>query len=278
MKKIIATVFIFSFSLSCIKKTTDADPAPVETVCLVQKINRDGGIYEVYKFDANKKLSEAILTYDDNGKIVEWPVKFEYNAQGNLLKTTSTLDGSTDNYIYDSGGLLTRVDFKDKAGVLTEQFTVTMDSQKRLTKVITKEGGLTGVYEYNGQDNALSKVEVSYLGKVMDLYTIQTWVTDKTKKGYDVAITGHPFDPTVFTGDMVYYPFNIKPNQGLAETGIASTSYDEKWEKITPNLRIYYAFKATRKYNSNNFAIERIANDAVTKKSFTTTLNYSNCN
>lgn len=278
MKKIIATIFIFSCSLSCIKKTTDADPAPVETVCLVQKISYDDGLYEIYKFDANKKLSEAILNYEDNGKIVEWPVKFEYNAQGNLLKTTSTLDASTDNYIYDAGGLLTRVDFKDKGGVLTEQFTVTMDSQKRLTKVIVKETGLTGVYEYNGQDNALSKVEVSYLGKIFDLYTIQTWVTDKTKRGYDIAITGHPFDPSVFTGDMVYYPFNIKPIQGLAETGIASTSYDEKWEKLTPNLRIYYAYKATRKYNSNNFVTERISNDAVEKKAFVKSYNYSNCN
>jgi len=278
MNKIIATVFIFFCSLSYIKKTTDADPTPVETVCLIQKISYDDGQYEVYKFDANKKLSECIIGYDDNGKIAEWPLKYEYNAQGNLLKTTSPLDGSTDNYIYDANGLLTRVDFKDKGGALIEQFTVTMDSQKRLTKVIVKETGLTGVYEYNGQDNSLSKVEVSYLGKVLDLYTIQTWVTDKTKKSFDIAITGHPFDPAAFTDNMVYQPFNIKPDQGLAETGIASTSYDEKWEKITPNLRIYYAYKATRKYNSNNFVTERIANDAVTKKAFVKTFNYSNCN
>lgn len=277
MKKTIAIFFVLSITLSCVKPSSTDDPAPTETICLIQKISYEDGLYDVYKFDVNKRLSESISTFNENGKIVEWPVKYEYNAQGNLLKTSGN-DGSSDNYIYDASGLLTRVDFKDKGGVLEEQFTVTMDSQNRLTKVIAKNSGLTGVYEYNGPDNVRSKAEVSYLGKIVDLYTIQTWVTDKTKKSYALSITGHPFRPGIFTNEMIYYPFDIKGNVGLPETGIASTSLDEKFENFTPNLRIYYAFKSVRKYNSNNFVIESVTNDAVEKKVYTSTLNYSNCN
>jgi YD repeat-containing protein len=279
MKKVTVFLFLFFALLSCKKKIAADDPTPIATICQVQKISYSDGAYELYKFNANKLLSEVTIHVKISDLLLfqDVLVKFEYNAQGNLLKASGD-DGSTDNYIYDANGLLTRVDFKDKSGTLTEQFTVTMDSQKRLTKVVVKNSGLTGAYEYNGQDNALSKVEVSSQGKIIDLNTVQTWQTDKTKKGYKIAITGHPFDPGVLTGDMVFYPFSIKSDWGLPETSIYSTNYDEKWEKLTNNLRIYSAFKTTYKYNSNNFVIERIANDAVTKTAYTNTYTYSNCN
>jgi YD repeat-containing protein len=266
---------MITLSMSCAKPETEATPE--ETTCLVQKIAYDDGNYEIYKFDANKKLSSVVFTFlDEYNKIAETEMKFEYNASGNLLKTTSQ-NGWIDNYTYDANGLLTKVIFLDNKGEVYEEFTVTMDTQKRLTKVVAMTG-LTGVYEYKGQDNALSKVEVSYDGKIFDLYELTGFETDKSKKTYASAITGHPFDPAVFTSDMVYYPFNIAPNQGVPTKGKAWTSYDSNWENITDKLRVYYDFTTTRKYNSNNFATERASNDAIEKQTYIKTFAYSNCN
>ena len=278
MKKFLFFSLFLAVGISCKKPTSADDPAPTATTCLIQKVEYDEGYYEKYTFDANKKLISCVLTYkDETDKVVEVLQKYEYNASGNLLKTTNS-EGYLDSYIYDANGLLTRVDFFNPKNVMEEQFAVTMDAQKRLTKVIAKTSGLTGVYEYNGQDNALSKVEVSYQGKVFDLYEVSSYETDKTKKSYDLTITGHPFDPWVFTGDMIYFPLNITPNQGLAVKGKVSTSYDENWENITNKLRVYYDYTATRKYNSNNFVIERTSNDAVSKTPNLKKYIYSNCN
>jgi YD repeat-containing protein len=266
---------MLSLSISCQKP--DADAEPVETTCLIEKIAYNDGNYELYKFDANKKLSSVVFTYkDENDKIIDTEMKFEYNASGNLLKTTSP-NGWIDNYIYDTNGLLTKVVFLDDKGEVYEEFTVTMDAQKRLAKVEAKTG-LSGVYEYKGQDNALSKLKVSYEGKVLDLYELTAFETDKSKKGYGIPITGHFFDPTVFTSSMLYYPFNISPNLGLPTNGKASTSYDENWENLTDKLRVYYEFTSTRKYNSNNFVTELETNDIIEKKTYSKTYSYSNCN
>ena len=276
-------LFLLSFFLimgsSCKKKADTKDPIPTaESNCLIQKIEYDNGTYEKYVFDANKKLTSSVLTYtDENDKIVEVPLTYQYNSDGNLLKTTGE-DGYTDNYTYNANGLLTKVVFTNGKGGLEEEFTVTMDAQKRLTKVIASESGLTGVYEYKGQDNALSRVEVSYSGQVFDLYEITSFEADKTKNGYSIAISGHPFDPGVFTGDMVYYPLNLKPNHGLPLRGKSSTAYDENWENLTTKLRVYYDFVTTRKFNSNNFVIERTSKDAVSGNSYFKKYLYSNCN
>ncbi|MBP6620072.1 MAG: RHS repeat protein [Leadbetterella sp.] len=275
MKKTLFVLIMLSLSISCQKPEPVVEPT--ETTCLIEKIAYDDGTYEIYKFDANKKLSSVVITYlDENDKIVETEMKFEYNSSGNLLKTTSP-NGWIDNYNYDTNGLLTKVVFLDDKGEVYEEFTVTMDAQKRLSKVVAKTG-LSGVYEYKGQDNALSKLEVSYEGKVLDLYELTAFETDKSKKEYGIPITGHIFDPTVFTSSMVYYPFNISPNLGLPTKGIASTSYDENWENITDKLRVYYEFTATRKYNSNNFVTELASNDIIEKKTYSKTYSYSNCN
>ena len=276
MKNLLLFVLVLVSSFACIKPEENA--APEETACLMQKIRYDDGYSEIYKFDANKKLASTVLTFlDENNKISETEMKYEYNSAGNLLKTTSQ-DGWIDSYTYDAAGLLTKVVFTDEKGEVYEQFTVTMDAQKRLTKVVAEYSGLTGVYEYKGINDALSKVEVRYLGKVFDLYEISAYETDVTRKSYSTVITGHPFDPSVFTHSMVYYPFNLKPNEGLAVKGKSWTSYDENWENLTDKLRVYYDYTATRKYNSNNYVTERASKDAIENKTFVKTYNYSNCN
>ena len=274
--------YLLSFFLimgnACQKKSDTKDPVPAPTTCLIQKIEYDDGTYEKYVFDANKKLTSSVLTYtDENNKIVEVPLTYQYNSDGNLLKTTGE-DGYTDNYTYNANGLLTKVVFTNGKGGLEEEFTVTMDAQKRLTKVIASESGLTGVYEYKGQDNALSRVEVSYSGQVLDLYEITSFEADKTKNAYNIAISGHPFDPGIFTGEMIYNPFNMKSNLGLPKTGKASTAYDENWENLTSKLRVYYDFVATRNFNTNNFALDRTSKDAVSGNSHFKKYLYSNCN
>lgn len=276
MKNLYLFLIIGSLSISC-KKPVEQVPV-VETNCLIQKITYDDGTYEVYKFDANNRLASTILTYEDNGKIIEVPLRYEYNAAGNLLKTIGD-DGYTDEYIYDANGSLTRVDFKDAKGQLTEQFTVTMDTQKRVTKFVLKSDGTTAIFEYNGPNGAFSKSESKWNGKILDQYIISSYETDPTKKSYDIVIKGHPFDPAVFSNQIIYStPFNFGPVNSMATVGKVSTQYNEDWSDLTDKLRVYYDFKATRKYNSNNFGIERAATDAVENKTFIKKYSYSNCN
>lgn len=276
MKKIAFSLIIILLSISCKKPTSEV--LPTETACLVQKISYDDGTYEVYKFDANNRLASIILTYADKGKIIEVPLRYEYNGAGNLLKTISN-DGYVDEYIYDGNGLLTRVDFKDPKGQLDDQFTVTMDTQKRVIKIVAKNDGLTGVFEYNGPNGAFSKSESTWNGKIIDQYIISSYETDVTKKSYDIVIKGHPFDPASFTDQIIYSPpFNFGPKNNLATVGKVSTQYNQDWSEVTDKLRVYYDFKATRKFNSNNFVIERAAADAIEKKTFLKTYSYSNCN
>lgn len=276
MKKLILFLVIVSLSISC--KKPEEEATPVETICQIQKISYDDGTYELYKFDASNRLIEVTLTFEDNGKIVETPLKYEYNAAGNLLKTTD-LGGWTDNYIYDANGMLTRVDFKDDKGQIDEQFTVTMDSQKRITKIVTKKDALTGTYEYNGPNGEFSKSEVRWEGKIVDQYIVSSYETDKTKKSYDIIIKGHPFDPASFTADIIYSPpFNLTSDNQLFVTGKSSTQWNEDWSALTDKLRVYYDFTATRKYNSNNFVIERASKDKITNATYIKTYAYSNCN
>lgn len=275
MKKLVILSTVLLLAFSCKKPNEEAKPE--ETACLIQKISYDDGNYEVYKFDANKRLESIIITYSDNGKIVEVPFRYEYNAAGNLLKTIGN-DGWTDNYIYDANGLLTRVDFKDDKGGLNEQFTVTMDTKKRVTKIVTKVDGLTGTYEYNGPNGVFSKSEVIRDGKIDDQYIIKSYETDQSKKGFDLAIKGHAFDPSYFTNQIIYsVPFNLKPNGELVNTGIVSTQWNSDYTQLTDKLRVAYEFTTTRKYNSNNFATERISNYS-DGDLFKKTYSYSNCN
>lgn len=276
MKKLILFSIMISLSISCKKPAEET--VPVETICLIQKVTYDDGTYERYKFDANNRLVETTLTVEDNGKIVEIPLKYEYNAAGNLLKTTDS-GGWTDNYIYDANGILTRVDFKDEKGQIDEQFTITMDSQKRITKIVTKKDALTGTYEYNGPNGEFSKSEVKWEGKIVDQYIANGYETDKTKKSYEIAIKGHPFDPASFTNSIIYAtPFNFTPKTALVTSGKVATQWNQDWTAITDKLRVYYDFTTTRKYNSNNFGIERAAKDKIENVTYIKTYAYSNCN
>lgn len=276
MKKSLFVLIIIALSISC--KKPDSDAEPIETSCLIQKVSYNDGNYEVYKFDANNRLASTILTYIDKGKIIEVPFKYEYNAAGKLLKTRGD-DGYIDEYFYDATGLLTRVDFKDPKGQLTEQFTVTMDAKKRITKIVTKVDGIEGTYEYNGPNGVFSKSEVKWEGKILDQYIVSGYESDQSKKGFDIAITGHPFDPAAFSSQAFYYtPFNFGPVNSLPTVGKVSTQYNEDWSEVTDKIRVYYDFKATRKYNSNDFVIERTSADAIENKNYIKSYAYSNCN
>ena len=276
MKKTLFVLIMLSLSISCQKP--DADAEPVETNCLIQKISYDDGTYEVYKFDANNRLISSILTYEDNGKIVEAPQKYEYNAAGNLLKTISD-SGYMDEYIYDASGILTKVNFTDPQKELYEQFTITMDAQKRITKFVQKSDGAAANFEYNGPNGLFSKSEVTLDGKILDQYIVNSYETDATKKSYEIMIKGHPFDPSYFTSDLIYsVPFNFTPKTTLVTSGKAATQLDENWSDFTDKLRVYYDFKATRKFNSNNFTSERSSTDAIEKQTYIKTYSYSNCN
>lgn len=278
MRNFILFSLMLTFLFSCTKKTTET-PAPVvvEKPCLIQKVSYDDGTYELYKFDANDRLAEATLTYEDNGKIIPVLMKYEYNASGNLLKTTNPYNW-TDNYIYDASGVLTRVDFKDEKGQLDEQFTVTMDAQKRITKIVTKKDALTGTYEYNGPNGVFSKSEVRWQGKILEQYISSTY-EDTSKKTFSVAIKGHPFDPSVFTSDMVYSePYNFQPLNYMIVSGKISTQWDENYIDVVDKVRVSYDFTATRKYNAKSFVTERTSKDVVSKQTYIKTFTYSNCN
>lgn len=266
---------IGSLSISCEKPVGEV--AKTETVCLIQKISYDDGNYELYKLDANNRLVETIFTYDKEGKITEYAVKHVYNAAGNLEKTSDAF-GWTQNWMYDANGSLTRMDFKDEKGELYDQFTFTTDAQKRITKLITKSDGSTVTYEYNGPNGAFSKSEMIWEGKLIDRYIISSYEQDKSKKSYRLIFKGHPFEPAQFTYDMFYGDPLYLIADNLPTTGTASTQYDKDWAEITDKTRIYYDYKATRKFNSNNYVIERASADAIENKTYLKYYSYSNCN
>lgn len=276
MKKSLFVLIMIALSISC--KKPDTDTEPIETNCLVQKLSYDNGHYEIYKFDAKNSLESATISYDDNGKISETKLKYEYNAAGNLSKTIGD-NGYKDEYIYDTNGLLTRVDFKDPEGKLFEQFTVTMDSQKRVTKIVEKNDGIVATFEYNGPNGVFSKSEANWQGKILDQYVLNEFETDTKKKAYNITIKGHPFDPAYFADQIIYsVPFNFGPKNSIATVGKAFTQYNEDWSDFSDKTRIYYDFTTTRKYNANNFTVERVVKDAVENLTYIVTYSYSNCN
>ncbi|MCF8323493.1 MAG: hypothetical protein K9I84_00935 [Leadbetterella sp.] len=276
MKKTLFVLIMLSLSLSCQKP--DADAEPVETNCLIQKISYDDGGYEVYKFDANKRLESLIIAFKSEDKIVEVLLKFEYNAAGNLLKTIND-EGFIDEYIYDAAGLLTKVIFTDEKKEIYEQFDVTMDAQKRITKFVQKSDGVVATFEYNGPNGVFSKSEATLGGKIIDQFIVNSYETEPSKKSHAIMIKGHPFDPAYFTNDIIYsVPFNFVPKNYLPTAGKAFTQYNEDWSDFTDKTRVYYDFTTTRKFNTNNFTMESVIKDAVEKETYTNTYSYSNCN
>ena len=276
MKNLYLLLIIGTLSISCEKP--EEEGANTETVCQIQKISYDDGYYELYKFDGNQRLVETTFNYDEEGKLVDLVSKHEYNSTGNLIKTTDNF-GWSQNWIYDANGAPTRMDFKDDKGELYDQFTFTTDAQKRITKLVVKSDGTTASYEYNGPSGAFSKSEVMWEGKLIDRYVINSYDQDNKRKSFRMVLKGHPFEPAQFTYDMIYSdPLHLIADNVLPLTGVSSTQYDKDWAEITDKTRIYYDYKATRKFNSNNFVIERASADAIENKTFIKTYSYSNCN
>ena len=80
------------------------------------------------------------------------------------------------------------------------------------------------------------------------------------------------------TYNMIYSePLNVI-NDIFSTSGTLSTQYNEDWTELTDKTRIYYDYKATRKFNSNNFVIERTDTDVIENKTYSKTFSYSNCN
>ncbi|MCP9768335.1 hypothetical protein EGI22_10455 [Lacihabitans sp. LS3-19] len=277
--KNLSFLILFLFLVSaCDNAETLVEPKPSETAdCLVQRIDYYDNTYALFKFDESKKLIQATLSFfGEDSVLYEWPVNYLYNSEGNLVKST-TRNGASINYFYDSDGILLRVEFKTNNGKIEELFTISMDGQKRITKVIAQASGLTGLYTYNGPQGQLTKIEIRFEGKVTYLYEVKSFETDKTKKSFDIVITGHPFNPEAFDFNMIYSPLNIKSTIGMVTSGTLSTSYDENWENLTDKIRVYMDYKFTRTFNENNFLKERTSIDLLSNTAFKKTIVYSNC-
>jgi YD repeat-containing protein len=276
MKKLYLFLIITTLSISCEKPAEEV--TKVETVCQIQKISYDDGYYELYKFDGNQRLIETTFNFDDDGKLVDLVYKHEYNTSGNLIKSTDNF-GWTLNWVYAANEALTRMDLKDEKGELYDQFDFTLDAQKRITKLVTKSEGVIATYVYNGPNGAFSKSEVTLDGKLLDRSVVNTYYQDNSKKSFRMVFKGHPFEPAQFAYDMIYSdPLYLTADNMLPVTGTSSTQYNEDWTELTDKTRVYYDFKATRKFNSNNFVSERASADAIENKTYIKTYSYSNCN
>jgi YD repeat-containing protein len=275
MKKIIYAIIIL-FAIACKPKTTTPEK-PVAIDCQVQKLTTPDGSSYTYKFDANKRLSEILYNYLNDGKPEEQSIKFDYNSAGNLLKTINS-EGWVDDYLYDANGVLTRIDFKAPNGKLDDQFTIKMDAQKRITNMTTFKYGLTVNYEYQGSGGLFSRSVVTYANFVLDDYRIKSYESDNSKKYFGLAIKGHLFDPTLFTDDMPYSnPLNFNPSNLLINSAQTTTQYDENWENLASNSRLYWDVTLTRKYNENDFTIQEESHDKVENQTNAFLYTYSNC-
>lgn len=277
MKKLMFLFLVAVFLTNCQQPKKDEPTAA--TNCLISRIDYEDGTYEKYVFDEKGLLKSTTINYlDENNKLIELPpFTYEYTAAG-LLKTTFSDGGYTDNYIYDAAGKLTSIEFKDGNKELYEKITVTLDDKGRLKTVQYSSSNLKGQYEYNGPNGVLSKVEVFLEGEMLDKYEVTSFDTNSDSKGYDAVIKGHFFDPTLFTDALLYAPMNPAGNSwGLPTTGKISTTYDENWENITKNLRVYSDYTSTYESNSNKFLKKRITKDKVDNSTFTKSYQYSNC-
>lgn len=276
MKKIIYSILIL-FAIACKTEKTEPEP-PVAKECQLQKLTNSEGFIYNFKFDASNRLSEIIYNYINDGKPGELSIKFTYNAAGNLLKTVNS-EGWVDDYIYDASGALTRIDFKESDGSLYDQFTIKTDAQKRIINMTTSKYGLTANYEYNGPGGLFSREIITYDNHVLDDYQVKSYDTDNSKKSYYLSIKGHPFDPTLFTDDMIYSnPLNFNPSNLLINSAQASTQYDENWEDLTTKSRVYWDITMTRQYNTNSYVVKEESTDKIENEKVAVSYSYANCN
>ncbi len=276
MKKIICSILIL-FVIAC--KTEKTEPeTPVAKECqLQQETGYDGSTY-AYKYNANNQLGEVLYSWKDgSNQSQSITIKFEYNAAGNLAKVTNSI-GDIDNYIYDNNGALTRVDFLDVNGEMVEQFVVKMDAQKRITNILTKADQLTCTYEYNGPDGLFSRSTIRSGNNIVDDYQVKSYETDKSKKKFNLAVKGHPFDPSLFTFDLIYsIPLNLTTPNMLVTAAQATTQYDENYEKFTTTSRLTWDVINKFTYNENGYPTQQVTENKVANDKYTYLFAYSNC-
>lgn len=276
--KILMFLILAGFGLKNCNNPKNEDPA-ASVDCLISRIEYEDGTFEKYVFDEKGLLKSTTVSFlDENNKLVEVsPFTYEYTGAG-LLKTTFSEGGYTDNYIYDAAGKLTSIEFKDGNKEVFEKINVTLDDKGRLKTAQYASNNLLGKYEYNGPNGVLSKVEVIYEGKIVDKYEVLEFDTKSGGKGYDLVIKGHYFDPSLFTDALIYAPLNPSGNSwGLPVAGKSSTTFDENWENLTNNLRVYSEYNSTYELNSNKFLTKRIIKDKIDNTTTTKTYQYSNC-
>jgi YD repeat-containing protein len=278
MKKLIYSILILG-AIAC--KPDSATPEdPLAKECQIQQeTGYDGGTY-AYKYNASNQLNEMVFNYkDENNQPQNLTLKFEYNAAGNLAKVVNS-EGYIDAYIYDNSGLLTRVDFFDPDNKIYEQFVVKMDAQKRITNILTKAEQLNCTYEYNGPGGLFSRsiVKAGNSNNIVDDYQVKSYETDKTRKRFNLAVKGHPFDPTLFTFDIIYsVPLNLNPANMLVTAAQATTQYDENYEKFTNTSRLTWDVTSKFTYNENGFPTQQVTEDKIANDKYTYTFAYTNC-
>lgn len=277
MKKIIYSIIIL-FAFACKPESTTPED-PMAKDCQIQKVAYEDGSNYVYKFSEANQLTEILYSWkDEEGKPLNLTIKFEYNAAGNLVKVVNS-EGYIDDYIYDNSGALTRIDFKSPEGNVDEQFVVKTDAQKRISSYLTARDRFYVTYEYNGPGGVFSKSTVKSGNFIVDQYEVKTYEIDKSKKNPNIIIKGHPFDPKLFTDELIYsIPLNLQPANLIVGTAQATTNYDENWENFMPTTRLSWDVANKYTYNENGFITKQESENKLEKAMFVTTYNYSNCN
>ena len=274
--RFICFLSVLTFLLTGCKKPSGGDDPEPETACRIDKTSYSDGTYNSYRFDAGGKLTSSTLTYlDENDKIVEIPVTYEYNTAGNLVKS-KTPDGWTDEYTYDATGALTKVEFKNEQGQVEERFTVTTDAQKRITQIKNTEDFI-GTYTYDNNGN-VTKVEVTWNNFIIDRSTYE-YDQSSTAQAPISAVKGHPFHPSNFTSDIIYSnPLNLTGGGKRPVKGKYETQYNEDWTGAGNTIRTYVDYTSVFKVNSQNFIVEESATDRISSVTNTIKYTYSNCN
>lgn len=270
MKKLLLILVLFATLTSCEEKS---NPSLQEVACRIQslKIESVGDIQ--YVFDANDFLKEIIFLAADGTKSSS---VFEYNGSGDVTKATST-DGSYDIYIYDNARKLTRIDFFQADKSMSNQFVVTMDDKRRITKMVSETWGADATYEYNYAGGKLSKIVVKADGLIFDQTDITAYESDATKKHYELQFKGLAFNPTLPTNDILLFaPLNYQPYSDL---WTACKYLDELDDDGNPTgkLEVYADREVSYTYNTNNYVSELTIKDKLSPEVIKQVMSYTNC-
>lgn len=270
MKKLFLVLVAFTVFSSCEKKS---DPSLQDAACKIQSLSVESLGNIQYVFDANDFLKEIIFLADDGTKS---SVLFEYNASGDVIKSTAT-DGSYDIYNYDNARKLTRVDFFQADKTMSNQFVVTMDDKRRITKMVSETWGADASYEYNYAGGKLSKIVVKADGVIFDQTDITAYESDATKKHYELQFKGLAFNPTLPTNDILLFaPLNYQPYSDL---WTACKYLDELDDDGNPTgkLEVYADREVSYTYNTNNYVSGLTIKDKLSPEVIKQVMNYTNC-